>query len=379
MGTMNPANRTLPLTRREYFWPPADELTEAAERIRARLGEWPRADVAWRICLTPPDEPGAGDLIVAVTGAADTVSRQDDSAAWLANGAGVIEAGAQGACLMLADKRYPLDSAGALAEDWLAALASFLDCGFEPPDALVLALAWRDGDETRGEDAWPVELTRFPRIPGLIAPPQQLFDACPARLGLYPVVPSAQWVERLLALGVKTVQLRVKDASPAQLAQDIAKSVAAGRRHDARVFINDHWREALAAGAYGVHLGQEDLDTADLDAIAAAGMRLGLSTHGYYEMLRALHFGPSYLAFGSIFPTATKTLATAPQGTARLARYVRLLNGKVALVAIGGIGLGTLEAVLATGVGGAAVVSAVTAATDPAAAVAELEAVFANQ
>ncbi len=93
------------------------------------------------------------------------------------------------------------------------------------------------------------------------------------------------------------------------------------------MFINDHWREAIAAGAYGVHLGQEDVQTADLNAHRAAGVRLGLSTHGYYEMLRALHFRPSYLALGAIFPTTTKVMPTAPQGLARLARYVRLLDG----------------------------------------------------
>lgn len=373
-------NRTLAFADREIFWPPADELTEAAEGIRARLGEWPRAGTAWRICLTPPDAPGAGDLIVAAADETDEGCASPARAAWLAAGAGVIETGAGGACLALAGQRYPLE--GTPAEDWLAALASFLDCGFEPHDALVLALAWRDGDETRGDDAWPVELDRFPRIRALPAAPARRFPDCPARLGLYAVVPSAQWVERLLELGVQTVQLRIKnekDAPPARLAGEIARSVEAGKRHGARVFINDHWREAIAAGAYGVHLGQEDLDTADLDAIAAAGLRLGLSTHGYYEMLRALHYAPSYLAFGAVFPTATKTLPSAPQGLARLARYVQLVGGRVPLVAIGGITLETLSAVMNTGVGSAAVVRAITAAPDAAQAVAALERFVANR
>lgn len=367
-------NRTLAFADREIFWPPADELIEAAERIRARLGEWPRGQTPWRICLTPPEAPGAGDLIVA---ALDESGAPPSQAAWLTAGAGVIETSADGACLVLGRERYPL--LGTLAEDWLAALASFLDCGFAPHDALVLAMAWRDGDETRADDAWPGELDRFPRIRALPPAPLERFADCPSRLGLYAIVPSAQWVERVAALGVRTVQLRVKDAPPAQLANEIAKSVEAGQRHGARVFINDHWREAIAAGAYGVHLGQEDLDTAELGAIVAAGLRLGLSTHGYYEMLRALHYAPSYLAFGAVFPTATKTLASAPQGLARLERYARLLGGKVPLVAIGGITLETLAAVLDTGVGSAAVVSAVTAAPDPAEAVAALQRIFANR
>ncbi|WP_206950919.1 thiamine phosphate synthase [Trinickia acidisoli] len=363
--------KRLALSDRDLFWPPADELIEAAERIRVRLGDWPAAVTAWRICLTAPDTARAGDLVVVIGRQAEP----RDMVAWRAAGAGVIEVGTAGAALTTGGgERFVLE--GVLAEDWLAALAAFLDCGFEPHDALVLALAWCDGDETRGEEAWPIDLSRFPRAAGLPAAPAQSFPSCPSRLGLYPVVPSAQWVERVLALGVATVQLRVKDATPEQLRDEIARAVACGRRHQARVFINDHWREAAQAGAYGVHLGQEDLETADLAAIAASGMRLGLSTHGYYEMLRALHFRPSYLAFGAIFPTGTKTLVTPPQGLVRLERYVRLLGAHVPLVAIGGIDLSRLAAVLATGVGSAAVVSAVTAAPDPAQAVERLRQAF---
>ncbi|MGN6083687.1 thiamine phosphate synthase [Trinickia sp.] len=365
--------RRLTLSERDLFWPPADELMEAAERIRAQLGDWPSATRAWRICLTPHETVGVDDLVVLVGREAEPA----EALAWRAAGAALIEADAHGAMLTTAaGGRYALE--GAPAEDWLAALAAFLHCGFEPHDALVLALAWRDGDETRGDDAWPVDLSRFPRVAGLPAAPERPFPPCEPRLGLYPVLPSAQWVERVLALGVATAQLRAKDLAGAPLRDEIARAVAAGRRHGASVFINDHWREAAQAGAYGVHLGQEDLETADLGAIAQSGMRLGLSTHGYYEMLRALHFRPSYLAFGAIFPTGTKTVATAPQGLARLERYVRLLNGHVPLVAIGGIDLARLPAVLATGVGSAALVSAITAAADPASAVELLQRAFAD-
>ena len=365
--------RTLAFADRDFFWPPADELIEAAERIRARLGEWPRTDTAWRVCLTPPDTPRKGDLIV-VANANGRDTENGQRPAWLAQGAGVLEADPAGVRLMLGDARYALE--GAPGEDWIPALASFLDCGFDVPDALVLALAWRDGDEARADDAWPIDLARFPRIVGLPSAPAAPFAPCPARLGLYPVVPSADWVERLLALGVKTVQLRVKAAAPDRLADEIARSVAAGRRYDAAVFINDYWREAIAAGAYGVHLGQEDLDTADLGAIAAAGLHLGLSTHGYYELLRALHCHPSYVAFGAVFPTRTKQLASAPQGLARLTRLVQLLDGVVPFVAIGGIDASTLPAVASTGVGSAALVRAITEAPDPAAAVRSLSALL---
>lgn len=373
---------TLRLQDRELFWPPADALTATAERIRARLGDWPPTHAPWRLCLTPPDVPNGGDLIVV----ADAAPHAAHIARWMLDGAGVIEASGDTklgrVTLHLGGERHALE--GSLAEDWVAALAAFLDCGFDPHDALVLALAWRDGDEVHDEahdeaqhDAWPVDIARFPRVLGLPDAPAQPFAPCPAQLGLYPVLPSADWVERVLDYGAQTVQLRSKQPKSPALVQEIERCVTAGRKHpDARVFINDHWREALAAGAYGVHLGQEDLREADLGALAAAGLRLGLSTHGYFEMLTALHFRPSYIALGAVFPTTTKAMPTAPQGLKRLARYVQLLDGVVPLVAIGGIDAAVLPQVLATGVRCAAVVRAVTEAADPAAAVAALRNAF---
>ena len=363
--------QTLPLTGRDLFWPPADELTEAAERIRARLGEWPPTHAPWRICLTAPDEPNGGDLIVV----ADAQPHGEQVARWQVQGAGVIVAAENTATLHLGGEKYALE--GHLADDWIPALAAFLDCSFDPHDALVLALAWPDGDETRADDAFPADIAHFPRLAGLPVAPAQAFARCPDRLGLYPVLPTAEWVERVVGFGVKTVQLRRKSAEPAdELKREIARCVAAGRAHDAQVFINDHWQAALEAGAYGVHLGQEDVHTADLSALATAGIRLGLSTHGFYEILKALHFRPSYIALGAVFPTTTKVMPTAPQGLKRLARYVRLLDGVVPLVAIGGIDLQVLPDVLATGVGCAAVVRAVTEAADPAAAVSALQHAF---
>ncbi|BAN24274.1 thiamine-phosphate pyrophosphorylase [Caballeronia insecticola] len=359
------------MLNREVFWPPADELVEVAERIRARLGEWPAAATRWRICLTAPEAPKADDLIV-FTEAHE--AHEADTERLAQSGAAVLDADGRRVTLRRGDERFVLE--GDWSDDWLAALAAFLDCNFEPHDALVLALAWRAGDENK-DDAWPVDFATFPRVADLPPAPEGGFPACPDRLGLYPVLPSAEWVERVLDLGVRTAQLRRKTTDAADLKREIVRSVDAGRRHDAQLFINDHWREAVAAGAYGVHLGQEDVQTADLAAIAKAGLRLGLSTHGYYEMLRALHFGPSYLALGAVFPTTTKVMPTKPQGLARLARYVQLLSGRVPLVAIGGIDAQAMPGVLATRVGSAAVVRAVTEAADTASAVSTLQHMFA--
>ncbi|MGU7774037.1 thiamine phosphate synthase [Burkholderia sp. MR1-5-21] len=368
------------------FWPPADELAEAAERIRARLGDWPRGPASWRLCVAPPATLADGDVLIATAG--DHAARALASAASrpASPDVAVIEYGERSAVLHRAGERHALDAAHPLGDDWIPALAAFVDCGFAPLDALVLALAWRDGDETvtdtvterRAADAWPVDAARFPRIAGLPAAPEPAFPPCPAQLGLYPVVPSAEWVERVLDCGVLTVQLRVKDAAPDVLRAEIGRAVAAGRRHpDARVFINDHWQIAADAGAYGVHLGQEDLETADLAAIARAGLRLGLSSHGYYEMLRALHVRPSYLALGPVFATRTKAVAAPPQGLARIARYAAFAGAQAPLVAIGGVAQDTLPAVLATGVGSVAVVSAVTGADDYRAALIALQQNFA--
>ncbi|WP_081051649.1 thiamine phosphate synthase [Burkholderia diffusa] len=364
----------------DAFWPPADELAEAAERIRARLGDWPTGTTPWRLCVAAPDVPAAGDVLIVSAGDRAAQARASAASRPASPDAVAIEFDERGAALHAAGARYALEAAHPLADDWIAALAAFLDCGFEPIDALVLSLAWRDGDEARGTDAWPVETARFPRVAGLPAAPEPAFPPCPPQLGLYPVVPDAGWVERVLECGARTVQLRVKGATPDALRREIARAVAAGRRYpDARVFINDHWQIAIEEGAYGVHLGQEDLETADLAAIARAGLRLGLSSHGYYEMLRALHERPSYLALGPVYATATKAVAAPPQGLARIARYARFAGARAPLVAIGGVGLDALPDVLATGVGSVAVVSAVTGADDYRAAIVALQQCFARQ
>ena len=172
------------------------------------------------------------------------------------------------------------------------------------------------------------------------------------------------------ACAVLIEQLRFKSQDGAAVRAEIRAAVAAVQGTASLLFINDHWREAIAAGAYGVHLGQEDLDALtapELQELRASGLRLGVSTHGYAEMLRADAVGPSYIALGAVFPTTLKRMATAPQGVARLAAYVRLMRA-YPLVAIGGIALEQFPEILATGVGSIAVVRALVNAPDPEAA-----------
>jgi thiamine-phosphate pyrophosphorylase/hydroxymethylpyrimidine kinase/phosphomethylpyrimidine kinase/thiamine-phosphate diphosphorylase len=186
-------------------------------------------------------------------------------------------------------------------------------------------------------------------------------------IGFYPVVPTAAWVERLLGWGVRTIQLRIKSAdhTPANIAVEVKAAVDAGKAvPGAQVFINDHWQLALSAGAYGMHLGQEDLDSADIDALRRAGIRLGLSTHTPEELARAKAVQPSYLAIGPIYPTTLKVMPYEPVGLARLALWAKQA-APYPVVAIGGISLDRMPGVLACGVDGVAVVSAVTLAADP--------------
>ena len=186
-------------------------------------------------------------------------------------------------------------------------------------------------------------------------------------IGFYPVVPTAAWVVRLLGWGVRTIQLRIKtaDHTPAEISAQIIAAIEAGKAvPGAQVFINDHWQLALAANAYGVHLGQEDLDIADIETLRSANIRLGLSTHTPEELARAKAVQPSYLAIGPIYPTTLKVMPYEPVGLARLAEWAKLA-APYPVVAIGGISLERLPGVLACGVTGVAVVSAVTLAAAP--------------
>ena len=189
------------------------------------------------------------------------------------------------------------------------------------------------------------------------------FPTVPFRLGLYPVVDSVLWIERLLSVGVRTIQLRIKDMRDEDVEADVIAAIELGRRYDARLFINDYWQLAIKHSAYGVHLGQEDLETTDLKAIQAAGLRLGVSTHDNMEIDAALTARPSYIALGHVFPTQTKQMPSSPQGLTQLASHIERLTD-YPTVAIGGISLAQAPAVLATGVGSIAVVSAITQAAD---------------
>lgn len=183
------------------------------------------------------------------------------------------------------------------------------------------------------------------------------------KFGLYPVVDDVSWIETLLKLEVKTIQLRIKNPEQLDLEEQIVKAIELGRQYEAQVFINDYWQLAIKHRAFGIHLGQEDIEIADLQAISDAGICLGLSTHDDSELLKVKALNPSYLALGHIFPTPTKDMPSQPQGLVNLAKNQRLA-GDTPTVAIGGIDLSVAEQVWQTGVDSIAVVRAITQASN---------------
>lgn len=180
----------------------------------------------------------------------------------------------------------------------------------------------------------------------------------------YPIVDSAGWLERLLPSGVKLVQLRIKNPEPETLRGEIWRASSLCDRYGAQLVVNDHWQAAMDAGCDFVHLGQEDLDTADAPALRRAGVRFGVSTHDHQELDRALSLEPAYIAFGPIYDNATKQVPFAPQGLERLKLW-RDLAGGYPLVAIGGITLDQAPDALRAGADSVAVIGDLFAAPDP--------------
>ena len=188
------------------------------------------------------------------------------------------------------------------------------------------------------------------------------------RLGIpsrfYPIFDSAEWLSRMLPLGVKFVQLRIKEADEPTLRAQIAEALRLCADHDATLVVNDHWRLAIELGAPWVHLGQEDLDEADVAAIKEAGIKLGLSTHDEAELDRALACAPDYVALGPVYPTILKKMKWHEQGLDRVAQW-RARIGKLPLVGIGGMSVERAEGVRSAGADVISAVTDITLRVDP--------------
>ncbi|HRN87995.1 thiamine phosphate synthase [Hyphomicrobium sp.] len=172
----------------------------------------------------------------------------------------------------------------------------------------------------------------------------------------YPIVPSALWLERLVPLGVRTVQLRIKDRTEREIRQEIAASILVAKTANCRLIVNDYWAAAIDLGATDVHLGQEDLATADLAALRRAGIAVGISTHDEAELETALAAEPAYVALGPIYETKLKAMKWAPQGLERIGQWKKRI-GTLPLVAIGGITPERAGPVLSAGADSVAVIT----------------------
>ncbi|MEL6318406.1 MAG: thiamine phosphate synthase [Pseudomonadota bacterium] len=186
----------------------------------------------------------------------------------------------------------------------------------------------------------------------------------------YQIVETAAQLARFAPLGLKLAQLRIKDRPEPEIRAEIAAALETARAAGVILVINDHWRAAIDLGADFVHLGQEDLDAADLGAIRAAGLRLGVSTHDHAELDRALALSPDYVALGPIYPTILKAMRFGPQGLERITEWRARAQG-VPLVAIGGLTVARAPAVYAAGADSICVVTDVLRAAAPEARLAE--------
>lgn len=180
----------------------------------------------------------------------------------------------------------------------------------------------------------------------------------------YPIWDDIDWFERLLPLGVKLVQLRVKDKSDDAVRADIRRAKALSDQHGAQLIVNDYWQAAIDEGCDYIHLGQEDLDTADMTAIKRAGLKLGISTHDREELDRALSHSPDYVALGPIYPTILKKMKWHQQGLEKLTEW-REAIGDIPLIAIGGFSVERAAGAFAAGADVVAAVTDVTLNADP--------------
>lgn len=257
-----------------------------------------------------------------------------------------------------------------------SAVASCLALGYPAPDAAVLGKTYinqglreaRPLGKGRGplvHGGWPHRAEDLPWLTDGFDPSGRRADF-PAldepHIGLYPVVDRAEWIDRLLPLGIRTIQLRIKDLAGKALEDQIKQAVCTAHRYGAFLFVNDHWQAAIQHDAYGVHLGQDDLDEQALTALFEAGLRLGISTHSATEIARASAWSPSYIAIGTVFQSPSKSFKVEPLGVEGFRRLRALTPGPV--VAIGGITHRTAPSLLAAGADGLAVISDLTTAPD---------------
>jgi hydroxymethylpyrimidine kinase/phosphomethylpyrimidine kinase/thiamine-phosphate diphosphorylase len=259
----------------------------------------------------------------------------------------------------------------------LAAVQNWQQHGYVIEDACVLALFQFSAAElseihtdpaAASRHDWITDRRHFPElIDGQSAnrPAQAFAEMSNPNPGIYPIVDRLDQLEMMLKAGALILQLRIKSEQlTPEIRMQIREAISISRQYPScQLFINDFWQVAIEEGAYGVHLGQEDLLIADLNAIQVAGLRLGVSSHAFWEVARALSIRPSYVACGPLFPTRAKAMPWIPQGIDNLFYWTRLIPHPV--IGIGGVNSENLGAIRATGCGSASVIQAIVGADDP--------------
>ena len=198
----------------------------------------------------------------------------------------------------------------------------------------------------------------------------------PADLGVYLVTDPGMGpgleaaVRPALEAGVRLVQLRDKEASTRSLLRDAEALLELCREFDAKMLVNDRVDVALAVGAHGVHLGQDDMPTDTARRLLGENAVIGVSVRSPSEARLAQAQGADYLAANMVYATATKTDLSKPLGERGVARL--RAASSLPLVAIGGIDASNAGRVVALGADGVAVVSAIMGASRPGRAAAEL-------
>ncbi len=177
-------------------------------------------------------------------------------------------------------------------------------------------------------------------------------------------------VRTALETGVRLFQLRMKTTKTRAFYEAAAALCQLVQKGRGTFIVNDRCDVALAVGADGVHLGQDDLPLADARAILGSGKLIGISTHNLNQAIQAEAGGADYIGFGPIFPTATKENPDPVVGMAGLCEVRDKV--RIPIVAIGGITAKNVADVRAAGADCCAVVSAVLSAADPAKAITEL-------
>ncbi|MFV0514691.1 MAG: thiamine phosphate synthase [Jhaorihella sp.] len=180
----------------------------------------------------------------------------------------------------------------------------------------------------------------------------------------YPIFDHTDWLRRMLPLKVKLVQLRLKDQPDAVVREQIALARELCRDHGAVLVVNDYWQAAIDLGCDWVHLGQEDLDGADLKAMRGAGLKLGVSTHDDDELERVLSIQPDYIALGPVYPTILKKMKWHQQGLPRVTEW-KARVGDIPLVGIGGMSVERAAGVFEAGADIVSVVTDITLNDDP--------------